>query len=214
MSLPEISHRCTSCGAAAREADALFCPECGKPLSSKPKNADDAETRVSENHSPSTTAAEKTPAESKETVAAAVEPNSAPDVPTVNQETIREAVEPNSAPDVSSVNQETIREAVEPNSAPDVSPATVSRKVERAGEQPAPRRGDKTRERLHRASEVARDVTRGVIEEPAKRVEKIRQASHVVIEEATYDTSLRFVLVAVGLFVVFVILLVVSKVMG
>jgi hypothetical protein len=193
MSLPEISHRCTSCGAAAREADALFCPECGKPLSSKPKNADDAETRVSENHSPSTTAAEKTPAESKETVAAAVEPNSAPDVPTVNQETIREAVEPNSAPDVS--------------------PATVSRKVERAGE-PAPRRGDKTRERLHRASEVARDVTRGVIEEPAKRVEKIRQASHVVIEEATYDTSLRFVLVAVGLFVVFVILLVVSKVMG
>jgi hypothetical protein len=194
MSLPEISHRCTSCGAAAREADALFCPECGKPLSSKPKNADDAETRVSENHSPSTTAAEKTPAESKETVAAAVEPNSAPDVPTVNQETIREAVEPNSAPDVS--------------------PATVSRKVERAGEQPAPRRGDKTRERLHRASEVARDVTRGVIEEPAKRVEKIRQASHVVIEEATYDTSLRFVLVAVGLFVVFVILLVVSKVMG
>ena len=38
--------------------------------------------------------------------------------------------------------------------------------------------------------------------------------STVVIEEATYDPSLRFVLVALGLFVVFVVLLVLSKVMG
>jgi uncharacterized Zn finger protein (UPF0148 family) len=76
------------------------------------------------------------------------------------------------------------------------------------------RRGEKTRERLHRASEVARGVGRGVIEEPAKRVEKIRHASTVVIEEASYDPSLRFVLVALGLFVVFVVLLVLSKVMG
>lgn len=76
------------------------------------------------------------------------------------------------------------------------------------------RRGEKTRERLHRASEVARGVTRGVIEEPAKRVEKIRHASNVVIEEASYDPSLRFVLVALALFVVFVVLLVLSKVMG
>jgi hypothetical protein len=76
------------------------------------------------------------------------------------------------------------------------------------------RRGEKTRERLHRASDIARGVTRGVIEEPAKRVEKIRHASNVVIEEASYDPSLRFVLVALGLFVVFVILLVLSKVMG
>lgn len=81
-------------------------------------------------------------------------------------------------------------------------------------EPPAHRRGEKTRERLHRASDIARGVTRGVIEEPAKRVEKIRAASTVVIEEASYDPSLRFVLVALGLFVVFVILLVLSKVMG
>ena len=76
------------------------------------------------------------------------------------------------------------------------------------------RRGEKTRERLHRASDIARGVTRGVIEEPVKRVEQIRHASTVVIEEASYDPSLRFVLVALGLFVVFIILLVLSKVMG
>ena len=57
-------------------------------------------------------------------------------------------------------------------------------------------------------------MTRGVIEEPAKRVGQIRQASTVVIEEASYDPSLRFVLVALGLFVLFVVLLVLSKVMG
>ena len=68
----------------------------------------------------------------------------------------------------------------------------------------------KTRETLHRASAAAR----GVIEEPVRQVEKIRHASSHVIEEASYDPSLRFVLVALGLFVVFLILLVLSKVMG
>jgi len=35
-----------------------------------------------------------------------------------------------------------------------------------------------------------------------------------MFEEASYDPSLRFVLVALGLFIVFIILLVLSKVMG
>ena len=95
----------------------------------------------------------------------------------------------------------------------EVSAATVNAKDD-SSVPPAHRRGEKTRERLHRASEVARGVTRGVIEEPAKQVEKIRHASNVVIEEASYDPSLRFVLVALALFVVFVVLLVLSKVMG
>jgi hypothetical protein len=69
---------------------------------------------------------------------------------------------------------------------------------------------ERTRETLHRASNVAR----GAIEDNVKRVEKIHHVSTVMLEEATYDPSLRFVLVALGLFVIFVILLVVSKVMG
>lgn len=70
--------------------------------------------------------------------------------------------------------------------------------------------GERTRQTLHRASNVAR----GAIEDNVKRVEKIHHVSTVMIEEATYDPSLRFVLVALGLFVVFVVLLVLSKVMG
>ena len=73
---------------------------------------------------------------------------------------------------------------------------------------------ERTRERLHRASSVASSVARGALEDNVKRVEKIHHVSTAMLEEAAYDPSLRFVLVAVGLFVVFVILLVLSKVMG
>ena len=69
---------------------------------------------------------------------------------------------------------------------------------------------ERTRKTLHRASSMAR----GAIEDNVKRVEKIHHVSTVMLEEATYDPSLRFVLVALGLFVVFVILLILSKVMG
>ena len=69
---------------------------------------------------------------------------------------------------------------------------------------------ERTRETLHRAS----DVARGAIEDNVKRVEKIHHVSTVMLEEATYDPSLRFVLVALGLFVLFIVLLVLSKVMG
>ena len=63
---------------------------------------------------------------------------------------------------------------------------------------------------MHRASNVAR----GALEDNVKRVEKIHHVSTAMFEEASYDPSLRFVLVALGLFLVFVILLVLSKVMG
>ena len=69
---------------------------------------------------------------------------------------------------------------------------------------------ERTRETLQRASQR----TRGAIEDNVKRVEKIHHVSSVVLEEASYDPSLRFVLVALGLFVLFVVLLILSKVMG
>ena len=69
---------------------------------------------------------------------------------------------------------------------------------------------EKTRETLHRASTAAR----GAIEHNVRRVEKVQHVSAVVLEEASSDPSLRFVLVALGLFVLFIILLVLSKVMG
>jgi len=47
-----------------------------------------------------------------------------------------------------------------------------------------------------------------------EKVEKLRRVSSVVIDQAAYDPSLRFLLVAAALFVLFLILLILSKVLG
>ncbi|HEX6283254.1 MAG TPA: hypothetical protein VFZ71_00205 [Pyrinomonadaceae bacterium] len=54
----------------------------------------------------------------------------------------------------------------------------------------------------------------GVAENVREQVEKIRHVSSVVIDQAGYDPSLRFLLVAAVLFVLFLILLILSKLIG
>ena len=46
------------------------------------------------------------------------------------------------------------------------------------------------------------------------RVEKIRKVSSVVIDQAAYDPSLRFLLVAAAFFILFLVLLILSKAIG
>ena len=46
------------------------------------------------------------------------------------------------------------------------------------------------------------------------RVEQIRRVSSVVIDQAAYDPSLRFLLVAAAFFILFLVLLILSKVIG
>ena len=64
---------------------------------------------------------------------------------------------------------------------------------------------------VHRATAAARDVFEDNV---LARVEKLRHVSSVVLDEAGYDPSLRFVLVAVVLFVLFLALLFLSKWLG
>lgn len=54
----------------------------------------------------------------------------------------------------------------------------------------------------------------GVTGNVRERVEKIRHVSHVMIDQAAYDPSLRFILVAIVVFVLFLLLLILSKVIG
>lgn len=61
---------------------------------------------------------------------------------------------------------------------------------------------------VHRAERPQRVV---VEEEGLNRVEKFRQMSSAMIDEAAYDPSLRFVLVAAVLFVLFLLLLLFSE---
>ena len=46
------------------------------------------------------------------------------------------------------------------------------------------------------------------------RVEKFRKVSSIMIDQAAYDPSLRFLLVAAAFFILFLILLILSKVIG
>ena len=54
----------------------------------------------------------------------------------------------------------------------------------------------------------------GVAENVRERVEKIKHVSSVMIDQAAYDPSLRFLLVAAVLFVLFLVLLILSKIIG
>lgn len=46
------------------------------------------------------------------------------------------------------------------------------------------------------------------------KVERFRKVSSVMIDQAAYDPSLRFLLVAAAMFLLFVVLLILSKVLG
>jgi hypothetical protein len=61
--------------------------------------------------------------------------------------------------------------------------------------------------KIHQATTLARDVEGDVMH----RARKVRAMSSVVLDEAGYDPSLRFVLVAVVLFVLFLIILLLNK---
>jgi uncharacterized Zn finger protein (UPF0148 family) len=182
---PEISHRCPACGVSIRDFDegALFCPECGKPLAT----GETHETDIVTENAPETNEIQSEPVVSR------------PEDSATESAAVSEAV----------AEQPRVDEPPKPETAElsteDLSPATIEPSR-------APRHGarDRTRETLHRASNVAR----GAIEGNVKRVEKIHHVSSVMFEEAHYDPSLRFVLVALGLFLVFVLLLVLSKVMS
>ena len=54
----------------------------------------------------------------------------------------------------------------------------------------------------------------GVVENVRDRVEKIRHVSSAMIDQAAYDPSLRFLLVAALLFLLFIVLVILSKVLG
>lgn len=65
----------------------------------------------------------------------------------------------------------------------------------------------KVRDKFQRATTLARGVEGDV----KHRVQKVRQMSSVVIDEAGYDPSLRFVLVAAALFLLFLLVLLLNK---
>jgi predicted nucleic acid-binding Zn-ribbon protein len=182
---PEILHRCASCGASIRDA-AMFCPECGKPLAPVSPTEPTANAPQDELHP----ANAETPGRVAPSSTERVESSEGP----LGGSSVKSAF----APENVKTNPINRRNQTDHPAEPGARPGTRER----------------TRERLHRASSVASSVARGALGDNVKRVEKIHDFSTAMLEEAHYDPSLRFVLVALGLFIVFVILLILSKVMG
>ena len=89
-------------------------------------------------------------------------------------------------------------------------PAPVKPPPEVPTVKPAQRAKAEVGARIQRAT----DKARGVEENVGKRVQKFREISSVMIDEAGYDPSLRFVLVAAVLFILFVLIVLLNKFIG
>jgi len=173
----------------------MFCPECGQALTQSsastkpPRDEETPKPAVADNEA-------ATRAMLLETANAATDIFNTAEKPS--------AIAPLETPNVSTANQPAA--AVEPAKAEtgDQARNSSAAAVSKQGTY------EKARDSLHRAS----TATRGALADNVKRVEKIRHVSTAMFEEASYDPSLRFVLVALGLFVVFLVLLLLSKVMG
>lgn len=197
MAEPQISRRCPSCGASFR-AGALFCPQCGTAVSTKTSVGASNAVQANSNDTisdfdPTATLAELAP----QTVA---EQNSghAPEAHAGNVEgaIAGDGVQPPraSAPTIADNNS---------GSTPGVLAAGDGATHSIAMGQPTMR--------VQHAATAARDVLE---ERVLPQVEKLRKASSVVLGKSSYDSGLRFIFIAVILFVLSLVLLLLSKYMG
>jgi hypothetical protein len=69
-------------------------------------------------------------------------------------------------------------------------------------------------DRRHRRRSVTTAAREAVEEKISPRVEKLRHASNVMLEEASYDPSLRFVLVAAAAVILTLLLLLLNYILG
>lgn len=88
---------------------------------------------------------------------------------------------------------------------------TVTTTDEETPSQPSPAAPSQA---IHPSPNPNPPALHGVAENVRERVEKIRHVSSVVIDQAAYDPSLRFLLVAAVLFLLFIVLVIISKVLG
>jgi uncharacterized Zn finger protein (UPF0148 family) len=156
---PEISRRCSVCGASFRQG-AAFCPQCGQPIHTQPES-EVADTQL----------LSEPPTEKSKSLS---DFESAPTV-ALNKKDIE------SAPTVA-LNRSEIEAA---------------------------RRGQADQKPNVKVSRVGTHA-----ENVREQVEKLRKVSHVVLDQAAYDPSVRFLLVATAFLVLFVILLIANRVLG
>ncbi len=193
MSLPEISQRCLSCGASVR-AGARFCPQCGAEMSlDEPAAIAQSGTGVSEQ-----------PPEKELNVEGAT---------AVGEDDflLEEDWKKFEERDISHIGK--TGDQAMTTTTKDAAASLTESDGEAAVTPPraaATTMDGGTGAKVGRAAASVRDSV-GVVVRP--RVERVRAASSVVLEEASEDSGLRFVIIAVLLFLVFLLFLLLSAVL-
>ena len=212
---PEIARRCLNCGASVR-GRAHFCPQCGRPMG---EEAGPAARDVSAARGAVSSEAVAHPlAAEAERVAASLSGRLA-DLPAAEAEGppdnhVRERVLEDDAPLPPVLTPETTRPA----------DATQGELQEVAAEADDVRGADDVRAGgdADARSVEPRGGVRGraaavgasVGESLKPRVDRLREASSVVIDEATDDPGVRFLVIAVVLFLLFLLLWLLSFTLG
>jgi len=190
MSEPQIARRCPHCGASIREV-AHFCPQCGKELPPRKEHSQSVEVAaphadLQKDTSPLDESDVATAADFSDTVAIP-RPDSAKPFPSMSDTT---AIE---------------RPPREPQATSD----TIA--IDRSNQKPADRPGARSRGKVGAQIQRATSAARVVEGDVVQRVNKMRKISGVVIDEAAYDPSLRFVLVAAIVFGLFLLIVLLNK---
>ena len=207
---PEIDRRCPQCGAAVR-ARAAFCPQCGRPMKA---SVDNSAALPSQPADPPPTRAEaletqrrrRTDFEAHNTTGRTA--NSSTDHSRrVDSTQLPPPSVPAPPPPPTLAGEANTSVRAEREAAASL-PSRVAREQMSARPGAEPSASDEgSRRRGQRMAAAARDV---VEERLGPRVEKLRQASTVVLDEAADDPNLRFLLIAVLLFIIALVLILLS----
>jgi hypothetical protein len=218
---PEISRRCLVCGASVR-AGAQFCSQCGKRLGERGgAGAESPDARPDERagEAPSADDASRGEVErafetwrSAEHVAAEEAPRARGAEPATVDDAGVAAADDAARPSATGGNA---RPPVTRGAAPP--PTREVLMAETRAAEPPPRdvgaAGAAPGAKLAGAVGATRKRAASVVKESiAPRVERVRDRSIVMLEEAPDDSGLRFVLIAVVLFALFIFLLVLNTV--
>ena len=183
MADPEISRRCRFCGASIR-VRGFFCPQCGNATSEQPTGS------AGEERSP-------------ETEEVMVPPDTVP--MDLSRLPIADVSNRTASGNAETVPLYPLPVMSEASGTPPADTETVSApqptSIPAAVETDLPVTGARPRS----MSQVPADVKRGL--------GKVRELSTVMLDEAAYDPSARFVLVAAVLFILFLIILILSEMM-
>lgn len=197
MSEPEIARRCHACGASIRD-HAAFCPQCGKELKISAELNESGPDQAKATNAADTAPLHEAPFKK--------EPLKAEDS-AANPDKQSKEVSKTTAP--STPGRPSGKPWDQMKGRPSqASPAKGT--PEQAGKAQGTQRGQvvaEPRSKMQRATGLAKNVGGDVVQ----RGQKLREMSSVVLDEAGYDPSLRFVLVAAALFFLFLVIVLLNR---